>query len=573
MASTPSQASIRITRGRAEEAFESVAKETPELNHIPSSLFKHPIQISPYPSPIFEDLHTPNTSHVDAPTRPFPSFAPIKAEPLYTRTNLPSLLPSIRSPLKPTPPHNQPKPTFLTSAEPDVQKMVNGGRVRSWSCINFDRNIQDNVVRRFCEELAVMCRTSGMEFAPEPILPLMFARPDQVEGALTARHHDAMSIMHKELDLLIAILPDINGSLYGNLKRICETELGLVSQCCLAKHVCKLNKQYLANVALKINVKVGGRNTVLVDAISRRIPLVSDKPTIIFGADVTHPHPGENSRPSIAAVVASQDWPEITKYAWLVSAQARHQELIQDLFKIEQDPRRGSIPGGMIRELLLSFKRATGFKPERIIFYRDGVSEGQFYQVLLYELDAIRKACVSLESDYLPPVTFVVVQKRHHTRLFANNHNDQRSVDRSGNILPGTVVDSKICHPTEFDFYLCSHAGIQGTSRPSHYHVLWDENKFSADALQTLTNILCYTYARCTRSVSIVPPVYYAHLAAFRARFYMETETSDSGSMASAAAGQAAAASGSRSDRAPGSSAVRPLPALKDNIKQGMVYC
>lgn len=49
-------------------------------------------------------------------------------------------------------------------------------------------------------------------------------------------------------------------------------------------------------------VQVGGRNTVLVDAISRRIPLVSDIPTIIFGADVTHPHPGEDSSPSIAAV-------------------------------------------------------------------------------------------------------------------------------------------------------------------------------------------------------------------------------------------------------------------------------
>ncbi len=68
---------------------------------------------------------------------------------------------------------------------------------------------------------------------------------------------------------------------------------------------------------------------------------------------------------------------------------------------------------------------------------RDGVSEGQFYQVLLYELDAIRKACASLEPDYQPPVTFVVVQKRHHTRLFACNHNDNRSTDRSGNILPG----------------------------------------------------------------------------------------------------------------------------------------
>lgn len=34
-------------------------------------------------------------------------------------------------------------------------------------------------------------------------------------------------------------------------------------------------------------------------------------------------------------------------------------------------------------------------------------------------------------------MTFVVVQKRHHTRLFAQNHNDRHSVDRSGNILPG----------------------------------------------------------------------------------------------------------------------------------------
>lgn len=33
----------------------------------------------------------------------------------------------------------------------------------------------------------------------------------------------------------------------------------------------------------------------------------------------------------------------------------------------------------------------------------------------------------------------------------------------------------------------------QGTSRPAHYHVLWDENKFTADALQSLTNNLCYT--------------------------------------------------------------------------------
>ena len=54
-------------------------------------------------------------------------------------------------------------------------------------------------------------------------------------------------------------------------------------------------------------------------------------------------------------------------------------------------------------------------------------------------------------------------------------------------MILGTTVDIGITHPTEFDFYLCSHQGIQGTSRPSHYHVLWDDNHFEADELQQLT--------------------------------------------------------------------------------------
>ncbi|KAI4335791.1 hypothetical protein L6164_014401 [Bauhinia variegata] len=439
------------------------------------------------------------------------------------------------------------------------KKVINGSTVKYWACINFSRSVQESTARGFCQQLVQMCQISGMDFSQDPVIPIHSGRPDQVKKALKYVHCAALDKLGgKELELLIAILPDNNGSLYGDLKRICETDLGLISQCCLTKHVFKINRQYLANVALKINVKMGGRNTVLLDALSWRIPLVSDIPTIIFGADVTHPESAEDSCPSIAAVVASQDWPEVTKYAGLVCAQPHREELIQDLFKCWKDPQRGIVYGGMIRELLLSFKKATGQKPLRIIFYRDGVSEGQFYQVLLYELDAIRKACASLEPSYQPPVTFVVVQKRHHTRLFSFNHDDRNSTDKSGNILPGTVVDSKICHPTEFDFYLCSHAGIQGTSRPAHYHVLWDENNFTADEIQSLTNNLCYTYARCTRSVSVVPPAYYAHLAAYRARFYMEPDVADSTKQRGARAKDGC---------------VRPLPALKDKVKSVMFYC
>lgn len=35
----------------------------------------------------------------------------------------------------------------------------------------------------------------------------------------------------------------------------------------------------------------------------------------------------------------------------------------------------------MVKELLIQFYQSTRFKPTRIILYRDGVSEGQFYQV------------------------------------------------------------------------------------------------------------------------------------------------------------------------------------------------
>ena len=59
---------------------------------------------------------------------------------------------------------------------------------------------------------------------------------------------------------------------------------------------------------------------------------------------------------------------------------------------------------------------------------------------------------------------------------------------------------------------------FQGTTKPTGYHKLWDDNKLNADETQKLTYFLCHLYSRCERSVSYPAPTYYAHLAAFRAR-------------------------------------------------------
>lgn len=57
-----------------------------------------------------------------------------------------------------------------------------------------------------------------------------------------------------------------------------------------------------------------------------------------------------------------------SRYAATVRVQQHRQEIIQEL-------------SSMVRELLVQFYKSTRFKPNRIIFYRDGVSEGQFHAV------------------------------------------------------------------------------------------------------------------------------------------------------------------------------------------------
>jgi len=226
-----------------------------------------------------------------------------------------------------------------------------------------------------------------------------------------------------------------------------------------------------------------------------------------MGADVTHSSPGEG-KPSIAAVVGSVDPEALSLYHCLVSVQERagaHSE--ERILKLQE----------MTEKLLLKFYKTSRHQPEKIIYFRDGVSEGQFEQILNSEISAIQAACKSLHEDYEPGITFVIVQKRHHTRFFPEN---PKEAVKSGNILPGTVVDELITHPTQQSYFLASHEGIQGTTKPAHYHLLYDDNGLSPNELQQLSYYLCHLYSRCERSVSYPAPTYYAHLCAFRARYH-----------------------------------------------------
>ena len=337
--------------------------------------------------------------------------------------------------------------------------------------------------------------------------------------------------------------PMDNKDLYGHIKCVCDSELGINSQCVKDKNLFKINKSTIANICLKMNAKLGGINHV-VDMSHTPSAELFKRPIMFLGASVSHPGPGTDEfTPSIAAMVGSLD-SKLAKYQSCVRFQ-KHSRSIAHKIETDQPLKRKERLEliekfeDMAYEILLGFQQfCKGHLPERIIYYRAGVSEGQFVQVLDWELTALREACKRFHGEkpgYKPVITIICVQKRHHLRMFCRDKNDQ--VRRGGNVPPGTCVDREVTHNLESDFFLCSHFGLQGTSRPTHYHVLWDENEFNANSLQALTYQLCHTYARCTKAVSIPAPVYYAKLVAKRAAMSANFREDDASSISSGSSG------------------------------------
>jgi len=56
--------------------------------------------------------------------------------------------------------------------------------------------------------------------------------------------------------------------------------------------------------------------------------------------------------------------------------------------------------------------------PEKIIIYRDGVSDGDFKQVEEIELQDLIESFKCYPGNYNPMVTLIIVQKRINTRVF-----------------------------------------------------------------------------------------------------------------------------------------------------------
>ncbi|KAF5751651.1 hypothetical protein HS088_TW02G00667 [Tripterygium wilfordii] len=427
------------------------------------------------------------------------------------------------------------------------KKLVEPTKIERWAIVNFSARCD---VRGLVRDLTKCAEMKGISI--EPPFDVFEENPQYRRAPPNVRVEKMFEEMQSKLpgapQFLLCLLPERkNCAIYGPWKRKNLTEFGVVTQCIAPTRV---NDQYLTNVLLKINAKLGGLNSLLTIEHSPNIPRISKIPTMIFGMDVSHGSPGQSDIPSIAAVVGSRHWPLVSRYRASVRTQSPKVEMIDSLFKRVSDTE----DEGIIRELLLDFYTSSGKrKPEQIIIFRDGVSESQFNQVLNIELDQIIEACKFLDEKWCPKFVVIVAQKNHHTKFFQQGAPE--------NVPPGTIIDNKICHPRNNDFYLCAHAGMIGTTRPTHYQVLFDEVGFSPDELQELVHHLSYVYQRSTTAVSVVAPVCYAHLAATQMGQFMKFE--DASETSSSHGGMTSA----------GAHPVPQMPKLRDNVCSSMFFC
>jgi len=408
--------------------------------------------------------------------------------------------------------------------------------LEKWAVISFAGEVaNDGAIGAFVRTLGSVLAERGLTVNNPG--PTIFQHPGRIEAALDEVSKRYPNAPGQRKTMILIILRENSQDAYDRIKMWGTNRQGYITQC--VKWGKKMNNQYCNNLALKINGKMDGINSIPQDRYMKEF---ASLPTMVIGGDVSHPGPGDDSRPSIAALVASYD-SNACRYVADIRPQRSRVEIIQEM---------ESMTINMLDNFVQKNKQCP---PKRIVYYRDGVSEGELPTVRDHEMAAIWAAIKRRYPEYGIPkpdglvgLTMIVVAKRHHVRFFPVDPKDLNQADRiSQNCIAGSVVDHDVVHPGLNDFYLLSHAGIKGTSRPAHYIVLCHNNIFSkargqedgpdvmwnVDMLQGMSFSLCHAYFPATRSVSIPAPVYYADKVCQLAKTHFANWIDDTSSVVS----------------------------------------
>lgn len=295
-------------------------------------------------------------------------------------------------------------------------------------------------------------------------------------------------------ELVLCVVPNNRSDRYSAIKKKCIVDRHTPSQVFLEKNLTNKNVRTIATkVAIQMNCKLGGS------------PWSIDLPDVdlmVVGFDVCHDT--SNKTRDYGAMVASLD-SGLTRYYSVTSAHNVGQEL-SNKFATNLD------------SALMAYRKTNCKFPSFIVFYRDGVGEGQVPYVMDHEIAQIRDKlnAIHAESGLSVKFAFLIVTKRINTRIFSDKKNPP----------PGTVIDDIVTNPIRYDFFIVSQNVRQGTVTPCAYHVVADTTGWLPDQMQRLTYKLCHMYYNWSGTVRVPAPCQYAHKLAFLVAQFLRQDPS-----------------------------------------------
>jgi len=195
--------------------------------------------------------------------------------------------------------------------------------IKSWVLVYLPSGrspLGNDLLQKFGQDIITSFRACGLTVPKQPPPVLV----GNAQAGMKQVMEDARARAHNQFGfpptVIFIVLQGSSIPLYKALKAGLDVHMGIASQVMLQEKAFsgKGSAQYLANIAMKVNVKLGGTNCIAEE------PLFRAGRCMLIGGDISHGAPGAlcsaNPPPSTAALVGTWD-KECTAYTAVASVQ------------------------------------------------------------------------------------------------------------------------------------------------------------------------------------------------------------------------------------------------------------
>ncbi|GFY37292.1 piwi-like protein 1 [Trichonephila inaurata madagascariensis] len=340
----------------------------------------------------------------------------------------------------------------------------------------------ESKARDFLQSLYKVCPPMGMRVRQPRVINV---RDDKTSSFLEAIRTNTF----RNTQMVTCIVPNNKKDRYDAIKKTTCLDFAVPSQVIVNRTLTK--KQMLMSVATKIgiqlNCKLGGEPWALEIPFKMRV--------MIIGYDTYH----DSSRKgqSAGAFVSSMNANFTRWYSRVTFHSAGGWEELSNHVQIN------------VTQAIKKYREINSCVPDTILYFRDGVGDGQIPYVLEWEVKPFKKVISELLSDKITKSAFIVVNKRINTRFFAPSGKSYM------NPPPGTLVDHTVTRFDRYDFYLVSQCVRQGTVAPTMYNVIEDSSGLKPEYMQRISYKLTHLYFNWPGTIRVPAPCQYAHKLAF----------------------------------------------------------